>query len=74
MNRPIPALPATFEEFDRRRAAAVETYRPLIERLGLGELVGLSESVTAELARRETSLEATKVRERRLDRSGIGNR
>jgi len=76
--RPIPTFPTSLEEFARSRAEAIEKYRPTVERLGFGELVGLSEVVAAEVDRRRPLIEREAAREQqreqRQDRSGIGNR
>lgn len=70
----VPKSESTFEEFTDHRLAAVEKYRLSVQRLRFGDLVGLSEAVTAELARRKPLLEREGERDRRADRSGIGNR
>lgn len=74
MTTPIPRSPRTFDEFTRARLAAIERFTPLAQRLGLGELIALSEVVTDEMARRRPLLEREAAREARSDKSGIGNR
>ena len=48
----IPAFPSSFEEVAAQEEQARLKYRPLVQRLSLGELGGLSREVNAELARR----------------------
>ena len=48
----MPPLPATIDELFAREAAAAEKYRPLVERLGQGEFLGLVKATQLELARR----------------------
>lgn len=69
--------PVSLEAARFKQMQAVETYLPLVQRLHTLELLGLSDAITVEMKRRNSSPKMTAARVARRaqrDRMEIGNR